>query len=177
MLKKLFVLLLFATLLMSGICIAQSNPTTFTNTNQPNPEPIAPSFSFKIATEDGHPVGTCPSNSAGCLIDFINPFGFGPPVFIQITLPDIPNHVNQDTLKCTIKRTVVTGTYGCQTSKCQSVTYTATGEHDQDNDDAPCSDADGRVWTLVTTQYYHWLHASPRHYIQFYDGGKGSLSY
>ena len=43
-------LLLFATLLMSGICFAQSDPTTFTNTNRPNPEPTIPSFSFDIAT-------------------------------------------------------------------------------------------------------------------------------
>ena len=163
-------LLLFATLLMSGICFAQSDPTFFTNTNQPNPAPTSPSFSFYIATEDGHRVGTCPPNSGGCVIYFSNPF-------IAITLPDIPNqYVNHDTLTCTIKQTVVTGTYGCQTAKCQSVTYTAKGEHDQDNDDAPCRDADGRVWTLVTTQYYHWVHVG-RRYIQYYDGGHGRLSH
>ena len=124
-------LLPFATLLISGICLAQSDPTYFTNTNQPNPEPPKASFRFHIATEDGHPVGACPPNSAGCAIYFSNPF-------IAITLPDIANqYVNHDTLTCTIKRTVITGTYLCQTSKCQSITYTATGENDQDNDDAP----------------------------------------
>jgi hypothetical protein len=162
--------LLFATLLMSGICFAQSNPTTFTNTNQPNPEPTTPSYSFDIATENGQAVGTCPPNSAGCVIHFSNPL-------ISITLPDIPNqYVNHDTVSCTIKGSLITGTYGCQTSKCQSVTYTATGENDQDSDDAPCRDADGRVWTLVTTQYYHWLHVG-RRYIQVYDGGNGTLSH
>ena len=74
-------LLLFATLLMSGICFAQSDPTFFTNTNLPNPTPTSPSFSFYIATEDGHRVGTCPPNSGGCVIYFSNPF-------IAITLPD-----------------------------------------------------------------------------------------
>jgi hypothetical protein len=75
------------------------------------PEPTSPSFRFDIATKDGHPVGTCPPNSGGCVIYFSNPF-------IAITLPDIPNqYVNHDTLTCTIKRTVVTGTYGCQTAK------------------------------------------------------------
>ena len=100
-----FGVLLFATLLMSSICFAQSD-YTFTNTNQPKPEPQSASFSFYISTEDRHPVGTCPTNSGGCLIYFSNPF-------IAITLPDIPNrYVNHDTLTCTIKRTVVTGTYG-----------------------------------------------------------------
>ena len=104
------------------------------------------------------------------MIYFTNPF-------ITITLPDIPNqYVNHDTLDCTIKSTVITGKYACQTSKCQSITYTATGEHDGDNNDAPCVDADGRVWTLVTTQYYHWLHVGRRN-IQVYDGGNGTLSH
>ena len=103
------------------------------------------------------------------MIYFSNPF-------IAITLPDIPNqYVNHDTLTCTIKREVVTGTYGCQTAKCRFITFTATGEHDQDNNDAPCRDADGRVWKLLTTQYYHWRHVG-RHYIQFYDGGHGTIS-
>src|SRR3974390_14991 len=163
-------LLLFATLLLSGICIAQSNPITFTNTNRPNPEPTAASFTFDIATEDGRPVGTRPPHSAGCFISSTNPV-------ITITLPDIPNeYVNHNTLACTIKGTVVTGKYGCQTSKCQSVTYTATGDNDQDNDDMPCRDADGRTWTLVTTQFYHWLHVG-RYYRQVYDGGHGTISH
>jgi hypothetical protein len=162
--------LLFATLLMSGICIAQSNPTTFTNTNLPNPEPNGSSFYFDIATEDGHPVGTCPPNSPGCIIDITNPF-------ISITLPDIPNqYYNHDTLTCTIKSIVYTGTYGCQTPGCQSATYTATRDHDYDGDDTTCADADGRVWTLVTTQYYHWRHIG-RYYAKHYDGGNGTLSY
>ena len=162
--------LLFATLLMSSICFAQSDPTTFTNTNHPNSEPTGPSYSFHIATEDGHPVGTCPPNSGGCVIYFSNPF-------IAITLPDIPNqYVNHDTLTCTIKRTVITGTYGCKTAKCQSITFTATGENDGDYNDAPCRDADGRVWTLVTTQYYHWLHVG-RYYFRVYDGGHGKISH
>ena len=157
--------LLFVILLMSGVCIAQSNPTTFTNTNQPNPEPTTQSFSFNIATEDGRPVGSCPPNSAGCVIYFDNPI-------LTITLPDIPDqYVNHDTLYCSIKSTVVTGTYGCQTSKCQSITYTATGDGN-----APCADANGHVWTVVTTQHYHWLHVGQR-YIQFYDGGNGTLSH
>jgi hypothetical protein len=84
--------------------------------------------------------------------------------------------VNHDTLTCTIKRTVITGTYGGQYSKCQSITFTATGEHDLDNDDAPCRDADGRVWTLVTTQFYHWQHMG-RYYFKFYDGGHGTISH
>ena len=162
-------LLLFATL-MCGICRAQSDPTTFTNTNHHNPAPTGPSCLFYIATEDGHPVGACPPNSGGCVIYFSNPF-------VAITLPDIPNqYVNHATLTCTIKRTVITGKYGCQTSKCQSITFTATGENDQDNDDAPCRDADGRVWTLVTTQFYHWRHVG-LHYIRSYDGGHGRISH
>src|SRR5215469_4251450 len=163
-------LLLFATLLISGICMAQSNPTTFTNTNQPKPEPQSLNFHFNIATEDGHPVGTCPANSAGCLIRFTNSF-------IAITLPDIPNpSKNQDTLICTIKSTTHTGIYGCQTSKCQSITYTATAEHDSDNDDFSCTDALNRVWTIVTTQYFHWRKSGNLYY-QHYDGGKGTLSH
>lgn len=163
-------LMLFATLLMSGICFAQSDPTTFTNTNHPNPEPTGQSFKFNIATEDGHPVGTCPPNSAGCVIYFSDPF-------IAITLPDIPNqYVNHDTLTCTIKRKVITGTYCCQSAGCQSITYTATGEHDQDNDDAPCRDAHGQVWTLVTKQYYHWRRAGQT-CIRHYDGGNGTISH
>jgi len=161
-------LLLFATLLMSGICMAQSNPTTFTNTNQPKPEPQSLNFHFNIATENGHPVGTCP---APCKIHFSNSS------FIAITLPDIPNQIqNQDTLICTIKSTAHTGTYGCQTSKCQSVTYTATAEHDGDNNDFSCRDADMRVWKLVTTQYFHWRKSGTLYY-QHYDGGKGTLSH
>ena len=160
-------LLLFATLLLSGICLAQHDPTTFTNTNLPNPEPQNLSHTFNIATKDGHPVGACLPNSGGCVIYFSNPF-------IAITLPDIPNqYVNHNTLTCTIKKTVTTGTYGCQASKCQSITYTATKDHSYD---APCRDADGRLWTLVTTQYYHWLRVG-RRYVHFYDGGHGRISH
>ena len=163
-------LLLFATLLMCDVCFAQSDPITFTNTNQPNPEPVGANFSFHIATEDGHPVGTCPPNSGGCVIYFTNPY-------IAITLPDIPNqYVNHDTLYCTKKSAVVTGKYPCQTAKCQSITFTATAENDQDNDDASCRDADGRVWKLVTTQYYHWRKVGYR-YFQLYDGGHGTISH
>jgi hypothetical protein len=163
-------LLLFATLLMSGICIAQRNPTTFTNTNRPNPIPTHPAFHFNIATEDGQPVGACPPNSAGCEIYFANPF-------LAITLPDIPNqYLNHDTLTCTITKVVVTGIYGCQTAKCQSATYTATGSNDADADDAPCKDADGVKWTIKTTQYYHWRHVGLG-YIKTYDGGFGTISH
>jgi hypothetical protein len=150
--------LLFATLLMSGICFAQHDPTTFTNTNLPNPEPQNRPHTFKIATEDGR----CPTE---CVIYFSDPF-------IAITLPDIPNqYVNHNTLTCTIKKVVITGTYGCKTARCQSVTYTATTDNSYD---APCKDADGRVWTLVTTQYYHWIH-SGRYVFQYYDGGHGMI--
>ncbi len=98
--KKTLATLLFV--LAAGIAsFAQSNPTTFTNTNQPNPEPTGYSYSFNIATEDGQPVGTCPPNSPGCFIYFNSPF-------LAITLPDIPNqYFNHDTLSCTIKSTVV----------------------------------------------------------------------
>jgi hypothetical protein len=167
-------LLLSATLLMSGICFAQSNHITFTNTNQPKPEPQSLSFAFYITTEDGHPVGTCPPNSSGCAIYFINPF-------IAITLPDIPNqYSNHNTLTCTIESTKGTGIRGCTGLRCQSITYTATGDYDygQDNDQdstvAPCRDADGRVWTVVTTQYYHWQHVG-KYMRQVYDGGKGTI--
>jgi hypothetical protein len=164
-------LLLFATLLMSGICFAQSDPTTFTNTDQPKPEPQRSSFSFDIATEDGHPVGTCPSNSAGCKIDVAYPYG------VAITLPDIPNqYLNHDTITCTITHVVITGKYGCHAAKCQSITLTATAESDNDYGDAPCKDADGRVWTIVTTQYYHWRH-SGQIYFKHYDGGHGTISH
>ena len=164
-------LLLFATLLVSGICFAQFNPTFFTNTNQPNPTPIYPSFSFYVATENGHHVGTCPPNTAGCKVYFANPF-------IAITLPDIPNdYVNHDTINCTITRTVVIGKYGCQTAKCQSITYTATKDSDGDSDDTPsCKDADGRVWTIVTTQYYHWR-KNGLQLQRVYDGGHGTISH
>jgi len=164
---------LFSTVIAT---LAQSNPTTFTNTNQPNAEPTTSSFTFHMHTEDGRPVGTCPPNSAGCVIYFNSPF-------ITVTLPDIPDaYANHDTLTCTIKGTVVTGTYRCTTAKCQSVTYTATGdndndtEKDSDSDDSLCRDATGKAWTLVTTQYYHWIHVG-RRYIRYYDGGNGTLSH
>jgi hypothetical protein len=164
-------LLLFATLLMSGICLAQSDPTTFTNTNLPKPEPQSNTFNFLITTEDWKPVGACAANSGGCRIYFSSPYG------IAITLPDIPNrYVNHQTITCTITKIVVTGKYGCQGLKCQSVTYTATGENDGDYGDAPCKDADGRAWTIRTTQYYHWRH-SGRYYFKNYDGGSGTLSH
>jgi hypothetical protein len=35
---------------ISGICLAQSDPTYFTNTNQPKPEPTNPSFRQRLAT-------------------------------------------------------------------------------------------------------------------------------
>ena len=160
-------LLLFAILLMSGICSAQSNPTTFTNTNQPNPEPQSNTYYFNVVTEDGNPVGAC---SARCKIYVAYPYG------VAIRLPDIPNQLNHDTITCTITHVVVTGKYGCQTPKCQSITMTATGDHDGDNDDASCKDADGRVWTVLTTQYYHWR-PSGRYYYQHYDGGHGTISH
>ena len=70
---------------MSGICLAQSDPTTFTNANLPKPEPQSLTFNFYIATEDGRAVGACPSNSGGCRIYVRDPYG------VAITLPDIPN--------------------------------------------------------------------------------------
>jgi len=121
-------------------------------------------------------VGTCPPNSAGCILYFNS-------AFISVTLPDIPNqYVNHNTLNCAISSTVVKGKYGCLTGKCQSVTYIAGGDNDNDaepdsdGDDSLCRDANGHRWTLVTTQYYHWIHVG-RRYIRYYDGGNGTLSH
>lgn len=150
--------------------VGSVQPTTFTNTNLPRPEPTGTSYSFDIQTEDGQPVGTCSLNSPGCILFFNVPH-------IAITLPDIPDqYYNHETLSCTVKSTVTTGKFGCTTAKCQSVTYTATGDNDSDSDDAPCSDATGQVWILVTTQYYHWVRVG-RGYTQYYDGGNGTLSH
>jgi hypothetical protein len=49
-------LLLFATLLLSGICLAQHYPTTFTNTNLPNPEPQNLSPKTAILSAPVHPI-------------------------------------------------------------------------------------------------------------------------
>ena len=162
-------LLQFATLLMSGICFAQSDPTTFTNSNQPNPEPQSNLYFFKVVLEDGKPVGACPPGV--CRISVNYPYG------VAITLPDIPNqHVNHETIACTITKIVITGKFGCPTARCQSLTLTATRDNDGDSDDATCKDADGRVWKIVTTQYYHWRH-SGRYAFQHYDGGQGTISH
>ena len=164
-------LLLFATLLMSGICFAQSDPTTFTNSNQPKPEPQSNTYNFNIVTEDGLPVGTCSANSGGCKVYVNYPYG------VAITLPDIPNqNVNHETIACTVTKVVITGKFGCPVAKCQSITITATRDNDGDNDDATCKDAHGHVWTIVTTQYYHWRH-SGRYVFQHYDGGGGKMSH
>lgn len=81
-----------------------------------------------------------------CIASLSNP----PFVRVRTCFPGlsfcIPNqYVNHDTLTCTIKRTVVTGTYRCQAPQWQSITLTATAENDNDYSDAPCKDADGRV--------------------------------
>ena len=164
-------LLLFATLLMSGICFAQSDPTSFTNSNQPKPEPQSNTYNFNVVLEDGKPVGACSPNSGGCRIYVNYPYG------VAITLPDIPNqYVNHETIACTITKIVITGKSGCPTPRCQSITLTATRDNDGDNDDATCKDADGRVWTIVTTQYFHSRHSGYRAF-RHYDGGVGKISH
>lgn len=157
-------------LLLTSTLVAQSKSTTttFTNSNLPRPEPQSSIFNFYILTEDGNPVGMCPPNSAGCRVYVTSPST------VAITLPDIPDaYVNHDTIVCAITKIVVTGRYKCRAAKCQSDTYTATTDNGYD---APCTDAEGRVWTIHTTQYYHWRYDG-RYYYKHYDGGSGSLSH
>ena len=155
-------------LLMSS-AFAQNNPTWFINSSKPNPSPTAPTYSFDVLYENGKPVGQCPPNSAGCIVSFNGSND------LSLTLPDIANdYVNHATIACTIVQAYTTGKYGCSKPYCQSVSYRATGDTDGDIDDLSCKDANGQVWTVHTTQFYHWI-KSGRTFTRHYDGGFGFM--
>jgi len=153
-------------LLMSMASFAQSNPTTFTN--QADGFQTG-DFAPTIDTENGQSVNqSACAGGSGCFINFqlsVNDLG--------ILLPDFSGGTS--VLTCHIASITVNPAGFCYTTGCQTATYTAVASTQAPEDDA-CTDTNGTVWTVTTTQTRHWVLTGTKISGPVWDGGNGTIS-